>query len=90
MNKYERFCVDEAQYHLNRAQELLTEGLRDPKRYYDEGQEFYKDVWLRCFHLTCSSSTMQRTSTSRFRMMEDSLSEYAFFSPSQTQIVSSL
>jgi hypothetical protein len=42
MNKYERFCVDEAQYHLNRAQELLREGLRDPKRYYDEGQEFYK------------------------------------------------
>jgi hypothetical protein len=42
MNKYERFCVDEAQYHLNRAQELLTEGLRDPKRYYNEGQEFYR------------------------------------------------
>ena len=41
MNKYEKFCIDEAQYHLNRAQELLTEGLRDPKKYYDEGQEFY-------------------------------------------------
>ena len=42
MNRYEKFCVDEAQYHLNRAQELLTEGLRDPKKYYKEGKEFYR------------------------------------------------
>lgn len=42
MNRYEKFCIDEAQYHLNRARELLTEGLRNPKKYYDEGQEFYR------------------------------------------------
>ena len=42
MNTYEKFCVDEAQYHIRRAQELLTEGLRDPKKYYDEGRDFYR------------------------------------------------
>lgn len=42
MNRYEKFCIEEAQFHLNRASELLTEGLRDPKKYYDEGQEFYR------------------------------------------------
>ena len=42
MNKYEKFCIDEAQHHLDRARDLLTEGLKNPKKYYDEGQEFYQ------------------------------------------------
>lgn len=42
MDKYNQFCVDEAKYHLQRANELLTKGLEDPKKYYDEGQNFYK------------------------------------------------
>lgn len=42
MNEYEKFCVDEAQYHLNRARELLTDGLRDPKKYHDETKTFYQ------------------------------------------------
>ena len=42
MDKYREFCVREAQYHIDRARELLTDGLKDPKRYYDEGREFYK------------------------------------------------
>ena len=41
MNKYEKFCVDEAADHIQRANELLTEGLKDPKKYYDEAQSFY-------------------------------------------------
>jgi len=41
MNEYEKFCVDEAQYHLQRASELLTDGLQNPKKYYDERREFY-------------------------------------------------
>lgn len=41
MNEYEKFCVDEAQYHLQKASELLTNGLRDPKKYYDERRKFY-------------------------------------------------
>jgi hypothetical protein len=42
MNEYEKFCVDEANYHLQRAQELLTEGLRNPKKYHDESKDFYR------------------------------------------------
>jgi hypothetical protein len=42
MNNYEKFCVEEAEFHLRRAQDILTEGLKDPKKYYDERREFYK------------------------------------------------
>ena len=42
MDKYQNFCIEEAQYHIRRAQELLTDGLNDPKKYYEEGQAFYK------------------------------------------------
>ena len=42
MNEYEKFCVEEAEYHLQRARELLTEGLKDPKKHHDESKEFYK------------------------------------------------
>jgi hypothetical protein len=42
MNEYEKFCVDEADYHLQRARELLTEGLCNPKKYHDECKEFYR------------------------------------------------
>lgn len=50
MDKYEKFCVDEAAYHIQRANELLTEGLKDPKKYYEEGQAFYR-VLARLFPL---------------------------------------
>jgi len=41
MDKYQQFCLDEAKYHLDRSKEILTEGLQDPKKYYDEMQDFY-------------------------------------------------
>lgn len=42
MDEYEQFCLDEAMYHMDRAKEALTEGLRDPKKYHDEAKAFYK------------------------------------------------
>ena len=42
MNEYEQFCIDEAAYHMDRAKEVLTEGLLDPKKYHDEAKAFYK------------------------------------------------
>lgn len=39
MDKYTEFCIKEAKYHLNRANELLS---GDPKEQYDETREFYK------------------------------------------------
>lgn len=41
MDKYQQFCLDEAKYHIDRSKEILTEGLEDPKKYYDEMQVFY-------------------------------------------------
>lgn len=42
MDEYEKFCVDEVKFHLDRAHEILTEGMRDPKKYHDESKEFYR------------------------------------------------
>jgi hypothetical protein len=42
MNEHEKFCVEEANYHLQRARELLTDSLRDAKKYHDEAKEFYR------------------------------------------------
>ena len=41
MDEHQKFCIEEAKYHLNRANELLTDGLQDPKKYHDEAREFY-------------------------------------------------
>jgi hypothetical protein len=41
MDEHQKFCIEEARYHLNRANELLTDGLQDPKKYHDEAREFY-------------------------------------------------
>ena len=42
MIDYEEFCVSEALHHINMAREILTEGLKDPKKYHDETRETYK------------------------------------------------
>ena len=44
MNVYEQFCVDEATFHLNKANEILTKEMKDPKKYYDETLKSYKDL----------------------------------------------
>jgi len=41
MDEHTQFCVEEAKYHLQRANELLTEGLCNPKKYHDEATQFY-------------------------------------------------
>jgi len=42
MTDYEEFCVSEALHHINMAREILTDGLKDPKKYHDEMKETYK------------------------------------------------
>jgi len=44
MNVYEQFCVDEAKFHLNKANEILTKEMKDPKKYYDETIKSYKEL----------------------------------------------
>ena len=42
MTDYEELCVSEALHHINMAREILTDGLKDPKKYHDETKETYK------------------------------------------------
>jgi len=50
MTDYEEFCVSEALHHINMAREILTDGLKDPKKYHDETKETYK-IMARLFPL---------------------------------------
>ena len=50
MSEYEEFCVSEALHHINMAREILTDGLKDPKKYHDETKETYK-IMARLFPL---------------------------------------
>ena len=44
MNIYEQFCVDEAKFYLNKANEILTKDIQEPKKYYEETLQSYKDL----------------------------------------------
>ena len=50
MIDYEEFCVSEALHHINMAREILSDGLKDPKKYHDETKETYK-IMARLFPL---------------------------------------
>jgi hypothetical protein len=39
---YKDYCIKEAQFHLNRARDILTEGLQNPKKYHDETKKTYE------------------------------------------------
>jgi hypothetical protein len=84
MNEYEKFCVEEAEYHLQRAQELLTEGLRNPKKYHDESKEFYKMlakvlpfmVWIQHNESLHPDSEMEESLSDTPSSSQSSLSNY--------------
>lgn len=42
MIDYKEYCIREAQFHVNRAREILEDGLKDPKKYYEETTETYR------------------------------------------------
>lgn len=44
MNEYEEFCIKEANYHLNRAREILTVDIKNPKQFYEETTEHYRNL----------------------------------------------
>jgi hypothetical protein len=74
MDKYKQFCVDEAKYHLQRANELLTKGLEDPQKYYDEAQNFYK-IMAKLFPLIVLLQGQYTESQLDDSETEDSLSD---------------
>jgi hypothetical protein len=44
MNKYEKFCIEEAAFYMDKARDILTEEMKDPKKYYDEMIDTYKHL----------------------------------------------
>ena len=44
MNEYEKFCIDEATFYMNKAHHILTEEMKDPKKYYDETFHTYRHL----------------------------------------------
>ena len=44
MNVYEQFCIDEAKFYMNKAQHILDVEMKDPKKYYDETFDIYKEL----------------------------------------------
>jgi len=36
---YFQFCIDEIRYHVGKITEILSEGLRDPRAYYERQME---------------------------------------------------
>jgi len=44
MNKYEKFCIEEAAFYTHKAHNILTEEMKDPKKYYDEMIDTYKHL----------------------------------------------
>ena len=44
MNKYEKFCIEEAAFYMDKARHILTEEMKDSKKYYDEMIDTYKHL----------------------------------------------
>lgn len=44
MNEYEKFCLDEASFYMKKAHHILTEEMKDPKKYYDETFHTYRHL----------------------------------------------
>lgn len=38
VDKYERFCIQDALDHLDKAKEALEEGLKDPQKWYEDAK----------------------------------------------------
>jgi len=44
MNTYEKFCVEEAKFYLNKAYHIIHEEMKNPKKYYEETFETYREL----------------------------------------------
>ena len=41
---YHTFCLEEIRFHTEKIQEIIQEGLRDPKAYYERQMAFMNDM----------------------------------------------
>lgn len=44
MNVYEKFCMEEAKFYLDKAHHIIHEEMKDPKKYYEETFETYREL----------------------------------------------
>jgi hypothetical protein len=44
MDHYHTFCLEEIKFHTDKIQEIIQEGLLDPKGYYERQLAFMKDM----------------------------------------------
>lgn len=42
---YHDFCIQDAQYHLDKAKSILEEGLKDPQQYYADSYDHAKVLY---------------------------------------------
>ena len=44
VNRYEEYCINDANYFLERAKEAMDASKTDPKAYYEESKEHYSII----------------------------------------------
>ena len=44
VNKYEKYCLDESNYFLERAADAINACKTNPKKYYEESRKHYRDI----------------------------------------------
>ncbi len=66
MDKYTAYCVQEAKFHMRRAEEILTEGLADPEKFYVENNKEWRDI-IRVFPFLILACNARREEEERER-----------------------
>ena len=57
LNQYERYVIEEARHHMEKARKILEEGLLDPEKYYKESKDDYEKLVKIIPFLYCESGT---------------------------------
>jgi len=42
---YYNFCLEEIRFYTEKINEIITEGLKDPKKYYEESKSDWKKIY---------------------------------------------
>ena len=45
MDIYYKFCLEEIKFHTEKINEIINEGIKDPKKYYSESKSEWKKIY---------------------------------------------
>ncbi len=45
MDAYYRFCLEEIRFHTEKINEIINEGIKNPKKYYNESKSEWKKIY---------------------------------------------